>query len=148
MTVFRRVLAATDLSDASVPVLELAIRVAKTSGAVLLIAHVYDEPHLAELSTAHVRLYSEYERKIREDADSKVGLLVGRAREAGVEAEALLLSGFADEAIVQAAQEKGADLVVMGTHGRRGVSHFFLGSVAARVVATSPCPVLTLRGPA
>jgi nucleotide-binding universal stress UspA family protein len=48
--------------------------------------------------------------------------------------------------IVRAARSMRADLIVMGTHGRRGVSKFFLGSVAERVIATAPCPVLTVRG--
>jgi universal stress protein A len=46
------------------------------------------------------------------------------------------------------ATERGADLIVMGTHGRSGLSHLFLGSVAERVVRTAPCPVLTIREPA
>ena len=146
MTLFRRVLAATDFSDASAPAVELAIKLAKASGAQLLIAHVYDEPRLADLSTAHVRLYEEYERKIKADAESQLKLLVDRARGEGVASEELLLRGFADEAIVEAAKESRADLIVMGTHGRRGAGRFFLGSVAARVVATAPCPVLTIRG--
>jgi nucleotide-binding universal stress UspA family protein len=52
----------------------------------------------------------------------------------------------AHEQIVRSAKRQRADLIVMGTHGRTGVARFFLGSVAARVAATAPCPVLTVRG--
>ena len=63
----------------------------------------------------------------------------------GVEAKALVLSGTPDEAITEAAKKEGADLVIVGTHGRKGVSKFFLGSVASRVITTAPCPVLTVH---
>ena len=57
----------------------------------------------------------------------------------------LILTGFADEAIIEAARQEGADLIVMGTHGRRGASRLFLGSVASRVISTASCPVMTVR---
>jgi len=50
-----------------------------------------------------------------------------------------------DEAIVEAVRQQGADLIVMGTHGRVGAARLFLGSVASRVIATAPCPVMTVR---
>jgi nucleotide-binding universal stress UspA family protein len=50
------------------------------------------------------------------------------------------------EQIVRAAKRQRVGIIVMGTHGRTGVARFFLGSVAARVAATAPCPVLTVRG--
>jgi nucleotide-binding universal stress UspA family protein len=68
------------------------------------------------------------------------------ARAAGVKTTWTIVQGVPADRIVQAARAKHADLVVMGTHGRTGFSRFLLGSVASRVVATSPCPVLTVRG--
>jgi universal stress protein A len=59
--------------------------------------------------------------------------------------QTLLKTGDARDMIIQAAQELGVDLIVMGTHGRRGVSRALLGSVAETVVRTAPCPVLTIR---
>jgi nucleotide-binding universal stress UspA family protein len=53
--------------------------------------------------------------------------------------------GGAGDIIGEFAREMAIDLIVMGTHGRRGLSHMFLGSVAERLVRTAPCPVLTLR---
>jgi nucleotide-binding universal stress UspA family protein len=58
----------------------------------------------------------------------------------------MVLEGIAHEQIARTARRQRADLIVMGTHGRTGVARFFLGSVAARVAATAPCPVLTVRG--
>jgi nucleotide-binding universal stress UspA family protein len=58
-----------------------------------------------------------------------------------------LLHGFAVSEIQHFAQQCNFDLIVMGTHGRRGLSHAFLGSVAERVLRLAPCPVLTVRSP-
>ena len=61
-------------------------------------------------------------------------------------ARGVLRQGVAWEQILENAKEAGADLLVIGTHGRRGVAHAFLGSVAVKVVRASPIPVLTVRG--
>jgi len=59
--------------------------------------------------------------------------------------EATVAAGHPAETIVHVAQERGADLIVMGTHGRTGLRHAILGSVAEKVVRLAPCPVLTVR---
>jgi nucleotide-binding universal stress UspA family protein len=73
-----------------------------------------------------------------------LGGLYQRAVAAGVAAEPLALSGRAQDVIVEVAQSRGVDLIVMGTHGRTGVRHLLLGSVAERVVRAAPCPVLVV----
>jgi nucleotide-binding universal stress UspA family protein len=72
--------------------------------------------------------------------------LVDRAKKAGIRAVGLLLEGDPAQQIVRAARSKRAELLVVGTHGRTGLSKLFVGSVAARVVATASCPVATVRG--
>jgi nucleotide-binding universal stress UspA family protein len=69
-----------------------------------------------------------------------------RARKAGVKASVLLREGDAADQIVRACRSTKSDLIVMGTHGRRGLRRLFLGSVAERVVAASPRPVVMVRG--
>ena len=145
MKMFDRILVATDFSPASTPALEQAVKMAKQDGALLFIAHAYQEPGLKELSNAPARVYKEWDQKLREGVERKLRPLVEYARKEGVEAEGLLLAGFADEAIIKAAKQQRADLIVMGTHGRRGAARLFLGSVAARVISTAPCPVMTVR---
>ena len=71
--------------------------------------------------------------------------LVKRAKKSGVRADARMVTGDPSLQIVRTARSARADVIVIGTHGRRGVSRFLLGSVAERVVATAPCPVLTVR---
>jgi nucleotide-binding universal stress UspA family protein len=56
-----------------------------------------------------------------------------------------VLTGPAASEIVEFARARGMDLIVMGTHGRRGLSHLLMGSVAERVLRTAPCPVLTVK---
>jgi len=143
---FQRILVATDFSPASAPAVEQAVKMAGRDGAQLLIAHAYQEPGLVELSHAPARVYEEWDQALREAVERKLRPLVENARKEGVEARALLLTGFPDEAIIEAAKQQGADLIVMGTHGRRGASRLFLGSVASRVISTASCPVMTVRG--
>jgi nucleotide-binding universal stress UspA family protein len=80
-------------------------------------------------------------------ADNQKGLdALAARRPDGVRlGQVLMKTGDARDMIEQAAKEIGADLIVMGTHGRRGVSRALLGSVAETVVRTAPCPVLTIR---
>jgi len=72
--------------------------------------------------------------------------LTQKTRKAGVRAAGLTMEGDPARQIVRAARSKRADLVVLGTHGRTGLARFIVGSLAARVVATAPCPVVTVRG--
>src|SRR5439155_13800022 len=69
------------------------------------------------------------------------------AKQNGVTARTVVRTGTAHQEIVDLAADERADLVVMGTHGRRGVSRVFLGSVADRVIRLAPCPLLTVRTP-
>ena len=145
MKLFQRILVATDFSPASTPAFEESVKIAKREGAQLLIAHAYQEPGLVELSRAPAEVYEQWNQQLREGTERKLRPLVESARKEGVEARALILTGFADEAIIAAAKQQHADLIVMGTHGRRGAARLFLGSVAARVIAMASCPVMTVR---
>jgi universal stress protein A len=82
-------------------------------------------------------------------ARRELGMSLDRAREsveaAGIHAEAVLIDGSPAPAIAELARHKGVDLIVMGTHGRTGITHALLGSVAEKVLRTAPCPVLTVR---
>lgn len=80
-------------------------------------------------------------------AENQQGLdaLVARRKEGVQMGQVLMKTGDARDMIDEAAKEVSADLIVMGTHGRRGVSRALLGSIAESVVRTAPCPVLTIR---
>jgi nucleotide-binding universal stress UspA family protein len=89
--------------------------------------------------------WNEIEGGARAAAQKSLKALVRRAQRAGLVATSLLTEGSAAEQIVKSAKAKRADLLVIGTHGRSGFARLLLGSVAAHVVATAPCPVLTVR---
>jgi nucleotide-binding universal stress UspA family protein len=145
MAAFGKILLATDFSDASRTAFEAAVKIARDSGGRLDLVHVYQIPPAASLGFAPPGIYEDFERAVRADAEKKLEALVAEARGRGVEARPLALAGFPDEEIVNRAKHEQADLIVMGTHGRRGAARLFLGSVASRVVTTAPCPVMTVR---
>jgi universal stress protein A len=142
---FHRILVATDFTGASEPAVKQAIELAKKSDAELLVTHAYQPPGVAQAESFSPGIYDEWDRAMRSYADDQLRPIVEEAKRQGVRARGLLVAGAPYDAINEAAREKGADLVVMGTHGRTGVSRFFLGSVASRVISTAPCPVLTIR---
>jgi nucleotide-binding universal stress UspA family protein len=145
MKPFKRILVATDFSEASTPALKEAVEMAQDAGAVLMIAHAYEAPNMAQADAVAPGVYEEWDRNLRSAVETKLQPIVENAKNAGVNARPLILSGTPYEAITDAAKDHKADLVVMGTHGRKGVSRFFLGSVASRVISTVECPVMTVR---
>jgi nucleotide-binding universal stress UspA family protein len=147
MKKIRRVLHPTDFSAASSGAFKRAVDFAKTSGAELLLVHVL--PWVVPMMTdgyVSPKVYEDLETAARADGQKRLDRLVHRAREGGARVKGLLLEGMPHERIAQAARAKKADMVVIGTHGRTGFAKLVLGSVASRVLAISPCPVLTVRG--
>jgi nucleotide-binding universal stress UspA family protein len=145
MKPFKRIMVATDFTEASTPAFQEAIELAQKNGSELLIGHAYQPPNMSMADAVAPGVYEEWDRNLRTQIEEKLQGLVDDAKKAGVLAKPLVLTGAPYEAIVDAAKENKADLVVMGTHGRKGVSRFFLGSVASRVISTAPCPVMTVR---
>ena len=142
----KRIFLATDFSQASRRAFEEAIALCRGTDTELVLAHVYRTPGTlpAEMSLTPDTL-QEIETKLSEAAQSKMNELLEEVRRAHVRGRSVLLSGPPEEAIVDAAREIGADLLILGTHGRTGAARFFLGSVASRVIAAASCPVLTVR---
>ena len=145
MTPFKRILVATDLSPVSLPAIEESILMAKEYGAELIVAHVYRGPNVIEAQSIASAVYDEWDRTLRNEVEKKLLPIVEEAVKEGVAARPLIIDGFPPAAIARAAKDNGADLVVMGTHGRKGVARLFMGSVAAQLIATAPCPVLTVH---
>ena len=147
MSRIRRVMHPTDFSRASTPAFKRAVEMAKGNRAELLLVHVM-VPAVPLMGDGYVspKVYEDLEAAARSAAQKQLRKLVDRAKQAGARVKGLLLEGVAHERIAQAARSRKADLVVIGTHGRTGFAKLFLGSVASRVLAVSPCPVLTVRG--
>ena len=144
----RRIMHASDFSTASRPAFRKAIELAKSTRTRLLIVHALPpaiSPLMGEGVYVSPATWNEIEKGARRAAQRQIARLVQEARRAGVRAEALIVDGPPADRIVRAARARHVDLLVLGTHGRTGFSRLFLGSVAARVVATARCPVLTVH---
>jgi|KBSSwiStaDraftv2_1062776.scaffolds.fasta_scaffold46502_2 nucleotide-binding universal stress UspA family protein len=148
MSRIRTILHPTDFSRASAPAFKRAVQMAKDNRAQLLILHVLAPASPMLMTDGYVppKVYDDMEAAARAEAQKQLRRLVEKAKHSGARVKPILLEGIAHERIIQAARSRKADLVVIGTHGRTGFARFFLGSVASRVLAISPCPVLTVRG--
>jgi nucleotide-binding universal stress UspA family protein len=143
----RRILFASDFSKASGKAFTTAVTMAKANQATLTILHVI-VPFVPIVPEQYINTvtWEQIDRQARRWSQRQLVKLVDRAKKAGIRAVGLLLEGDPAQQIVRAARSKRADLLVVGTHGRTGLSKLFVGSVAARVVATASCPVATVRG--
>lgn len=145
MTDITRILVPTDFSVQADAALTYAIGLASKFGATVTLVHVFDDPFGA--GGVYSGEYMPIPAEMRDEmlADLRRRLAEAVARGGHSEVTTQLLVGPIAKTIVGAAREHGADLIVMGTHGRSAVAHLLLGSVAERVVRTAPCPVLTVR---
>lgn len=141
----RHILVPHDFSETGEHALTFALDLAQRIGARVTVLHVYEVLAFAfpEMPVESTNLTGQIERASRSALDG----VVARTQRPGVEVRGSLREGTVWSEIQAAAGELKADLVVMGTHGRRGLSHALLGSVTEKVVRTAPCPVLTVRGP-
>ena len=150
MGAYRKILVAVDGSTASAKGLREALRLAKAEGARLFMLHVVDEyPAFAALDGMMAGAPgADLVPALREGGKRVLARAKSTAEKAHVPAKAILremLSGPADYPIVREARKVGADLIVLGTHGRRGVRRLVLGSDAEQVVRTASVPVLLVR---
>ena len=142
----KSVLYATDFSRPSLAALPHAIAAARERHAELVVLHVLPPP-IGPDAMGYVpsRMYDEMKAAVVKDTQRRLALLVGRVVRAKLRARALLVEGLPQEEIPRVARRVRAKLVVVGTHGRTGIARLLMGSVAAQVIGTSPCPVMTIR---
>ncbi len=143
----RRILHPSDFSRASGAAFKKAVEMAKAGRGELMLVHVLN-PVVPVAGEGYIspKMYEEIAASSRAWAQKQLDKLVTKAKASGVGAKGSVLEGSAHAQIARFARSKHADLIVMGTHGRSGLAKLFLGSVAGRVVAAAPCPVLTVRG--
>ena len=147
-TPFTRILVPSDFSELSGMALEFGQELAERVGASLHLLHVIEDPFAAGAipSEVYVPDVPALRAALVTEAEAQLaGLVPDRVRDA-LRVTIDVKVGKAASAICEAAATTPCDLIVMGTHGRTGVAHLFLGSVAEKVVRTAPCPVLTIRG--
>lgn len=149
---FKKLLVAVDFSDGSARATERAVELAASSGAELHAVSVHDIP----LSVAHMGVgveaglpggVFEVLEQLRGELQKKLGELEQRYAAKDVKVVTHLAEGAAVDAIIGVADDIDADMIVLGTHGRTGMKHLLIGSVAERVVRLAKRPVLTVPLP-
>jgi nucleotide-binding universal stress UspA family protein len=145
----KRLVFATDFSAYSGEALEYAVQFALTLGAELYLLHVFERPFFAEPGVSHsIQLrhgVDQWIRDLKAEESQKLEALAKEVRGRGVTVHPLFKEGIPFVEILKTAEEMPADLLVLGTHGRTGLAHVLIGSVAQRVVQRAKCPVLTVR---
>lgn len=142
----RHVLCATDLSGHSRHAFDAAVGVAKASDAILVILHVSSPPVFPSGATLDAPTMARLRQQVRARDIRSLQRLAAHARRCGVTTATLLRDGEPGAEIVRAGRSARVDLIVMGTHGRRGLRRLYCGSVAQQVATSAPCPVMTVRG--
>jgi nucleotide-binding universal stress UspA family protein len=137
---FQHILVPTDFAEAAERALDLGIELARSFDAKLSVLHVYQVLIPMPYGDGFASSFEQLAVRARAVVDQHAT----RTKARYPKSEALFQSGVIWEQIVATAQEQGVDLIVMGTHGRRGLSRVMMGSVAERVVRLAPVPVLTV----
>lgn len=144
MPQFERVLVPLDFSELSDTVLRYGVELTRDDGTTILL-HVLEPLPLHFESAFGTFVNTEGLMRIRENAEKLLEEAKAKYPERKFVTE--LKEGKASSLVLDAAKRHGVNLIVMGTHGRGGLEHLFLGSVAARVVRRASCPVMTVREP-
>lgn len=145
---YRRILVPIDGSPTATLGLNEAIRLARDSGSQIRLVHVVNEWIVVSPDASGANLGSIIDM-LREAGESVLNTADKAVRDAGIEVDTVLIEemgGQAGAAIIQQAGEWPADLIVCGTHGRRGIRRLVLGSDAEHIVRHTPVPVLLVRG--
>lgn len=149
MITLKNVLVGTDFGEASETALTYGRDLARTFDATLHVFHVVDDVRARGLVSEGAGIdFSDIQHALESAAREQLDAAVQADDRRELGARAILrTSSTPAAAIVSYAKEAAIDLIVLGTHGRGGMAHLFMGSVAERVVRTAPCPVLTVRHP-
>lgn len=157
---YQRILVPVDGSPVSQRGLEEAVQIAKLTQGRLLLVHVIDELSLALAMDAQSGRAGSYLQSVKDEGARLLEDAKRSAQAAGIEVEtalherygatvypAVITESSVDETVIAEARRWKADLIVIGTHGRRGVSRLVLGSSAERILRSAPVPVLLVRAP-
>ena len=149
MILLKKILVATDFSEPSDAALAYGRQLARAFGAGLTVFHAAE--NLASRgygSEGFVFIEPELQSQVEAAARQRARALISDEDRVELRAEAVVVTAISPAAaIADYARREQIDLIIVGTHGRSGVAHLMMGSVAERVVRTAPCPVLTVRHP-
>lgn len=144
---FKKILFPTDFSEGSVPAISVLADLAKKYDAKIYIVNViYDIASATGWYVPHSSMddmYRDLETSAKKEIE-RVGVEELRGYPNVVR---MVVKGIPDDEIIRIAKDEKIDLIVMGTHGRKGIDRILFGSTASEVVRNAPCPVLTVRVP-
>jgi nucleotide-binding universal stress UspA family protein len=149
MSIAQSILVATDFSPAAREGLKKAAELARDVGAKVTVCHVLDPSPLAPIATrgdsnTQLDMEQDVEKAIHQALTDVVNEHFADVEQAKT---ALIISPNAADGICHYAKKEDTDLIVVSTHGRTGLAHLLIGSVAEKIVRHAPCPVLTVRSP-
>jgi nucleotide-binding universal stress UspA family protein len=139
-----KILLPTDFSEIATAALDVAVELARRFSVPIVLMHAYDIPVYSYPATPYVPT-AEMTASLEEASAQGLSQLRRSYESSGVDFSTMTRTGIAWEQILLAAKEVDAGLIIMGTHGRRGLPRAILGSVAEKVVRLSPIPVLTIH---
>lgn len=147
MKPFDKILTAIDFSENSELAFEYAVTMATQFNSELTIMHVINEPvDLRGFYVPHIS-FEQLEKEIEEGAAKMMETFCSTKLGSFSNYQSVIVSGIPYEEITRKADEIGASLIILGTHGRTGLDHILFGSTAERVVRSASCPVMTIRLP-
>lgn len=138
----KRIVVPIDLSTCSLDALEYAVQFAKPFGASITILHAMEPvAYGLDFSLSHAKEWKEQ----RAYLEKRLTVLAACLKAQGLQADHVLKPGLPADSIASYVTQQGYDVMIMGTHGRRGLSHVLVGSIAGAMLRHAPCPVLTVR---
>jgi nucleotide-binding universal stress UspA family protein len=146
-TSYRRILWPTDFSALAKAALPYAVDLAADSAAELVLLHVLTPPVAYAGPEIPGALWGELQQKNRVAAREELRRLAAQVKRPKVRVHTVLAEGVPFDQILKVAKRLRCDLIVVATHGRTGLAHVVMGSVAENVVRRATCPVLTVRPP-
>ncbi|WP_431273046.1 universal stress protein [Variovorax ureilyticus] len=147
---YQQILVPVDGSATSMQGLEQAIGIARLTNGRIRLIHVVDELSFALATDAYAGYTGDWLSVLRENGNKLLQECLQKVEAADISVDTVLrdnLDGPVDELVTREASSWPADLIVLGTHGRRGAKRLFLGSSAENILRTSPVPVLLVRAP-
>ena len=146
---FRSIVVGTDGSDTATQAVRQAIELARAVGARIDLVSAYEPVSDARLREQSIQVPEDLQWMVnpRDDVQATLDAAASEIRAAGVEVEVFVLQGDPADALLDVAEERGSDLIVVGNRGMTGAKRFLLGSVPNKVSHHAPCSVLIIRTP-
>ncbi len=142
---FKRILVPVDFSDGSINAFKLAGFFAKDRDASIILAHIISEPQLTDPVYSSEYFSPSTVADLKSDLEDKISADYISEIEKEIDIKIVIRRGYPPSEIVSLIDDEGADLIIMGTHGRKGLTHLLLGSVTEKIIRNSRIPVVTLK---